>query len=191
MKKLAAILLSLIFLLIACTKSSTKVSLDQLPGDYNLGDAKADNCVVFENNDITYGQPVWDDFISATENGKSTTVRLAYYYTLDDPSHYSKEYYEEIKDDYPAIYLKDLSFDGKKYFIESFEDGQPISKEYRYLLKYEGKPSSPTASFSKYTYYVLVNDNTVTWEDIEHGMISSQSGDWIDHSVVYYDLKFK
>jgi hypothetical protein len=83
-----------------------------------------------------------------------------------------------------------LSFDGKKYIIEGVEDDKLISKEYKYLVKYEGRPNS-TAIFSKYTYYVLVDDNTVTWGDIEHGMVSSHFGDWIDHSTVYSDLVFK
>ena len=33
--------------------------------------------------------------------------------------------------------------------------------------------------------YVLTNENTVTWEDIVNGMLSSQSGDAIDHYSVY------
>lgn len=167
------------------------LSLIQLPENYNLDDAKSENCVVFEDGDITYGQSSWDDFITATDNGKPSTVTLAFYYTLGEPSRYSEEYYEEIKDDYPVFYIKDLSFDGKKYNIEGFEDGKLISKEYKYLLKYEGRPNSATAIFSKYTYYVLVDDNTVTWSAIEHGMVSSKSGDWIDHSTVYSDLVYK
>mgnify|MGYP000918393669 CR=1 FL=1 len=58
-------------------------------------------------------------------------------------------------------------------------------------MKYEGRPSSETAVFSEYTYYVLVNDNTVSWDDIEHGMLSSRLGDWIDHFKVYSDLIMK
>ncbi len=191
MQKLLIIFLTLIFLLTACSQNVTRVSLKQLSDNYSLDDAKSDNCVVFEDGDITYGQAVWDSFIKKTGNGKSTTVRLGFYYTLGDPSHYSEEYYEEIKDDYPVLYINDLSFDGKKYKIESIEDGQLISKEYKYLLKYNGQPSSVSALFSEYTYYVLVNDNTVTWDDIEHGMISSQFGDFIDHYRVYSDLEMK
>ena len=67
MKKSIIILLSIIFLLTACTKNSAKNSLNQLPKNYDLNDAKNDNCVIFENSDITYGQTVWDDFISATK----------------------------------------------------------------------------------------------------------------------------
>ncbi|MDO0826045.1 hypothetical protein [Desulfosporosinus nitroreducens] len=191
MRKSVIVLLVLIFLLTACSKNAANVSLIQLPDNYNLDDAKSDNCVVFEDGDITYGQSAWDDFITATDNGKSSIVRLAFYYTLGEPSQYSEEYYEEIRDEYPVLYIKDLSFDGKKYIIEGVEDGKLISKEYKYLVKYEGRPNSTTAIFSEYTYYVLVDDNTVTWGDIEHGMLSSQSGDWIDHSIVYSDLVFK
>lgn len=191
MKKTIVMLLSLIFLLTACTKNSAKSPLSELPENYDLNDAKKDNCVIFENSDITYGQAVWDDFISATKNDLSATVRLAFYYTLDDPAHYSNEYYEKIKDDYPIMSIKDLSFDGEKYLIESIEDGKLISQEYKYLLKYEGKPSSLAAIYSEYIYYVVVNNNTVTWDDILHGMLSSKSNDWIDHFVAYSDLKFK
>lgn len=56
MKKSIIILLSLFFLLTACTKNSAKNSLNQLPGNYGLNDAKNDNCVIFENSDIIYGQ---------------------------------------------------------------------------------------------------------------------------------------
>lgn len=191
MKKLIIILLTLIFLSTAYSHDSTKFPLSQLSDNYSLDDAKSDKCVVFENGDITYNQPKWDTFIKKTEKGKSATIRLAYYYTLDDPSHYSEEYYKKIKDDYPILYINDLSFDGKIYTIEFMEEDQLISKEYKYLLKYDGRPRSANALFSAYTYYVLVNDNTVTWDNIEHGMLSSQSGAWIDHHLVYSDFVMK
>lgn len=58
-------------------------------------------------------------------------------------------------------------------------------------MKYNGHPRSTSALFSEYTYYVLVNDNNVTWDDIKHGMLSSQSGAYIDHYRVYSDLIMK
>lgn len=191
MRKPVILLIILSFLLTACSKNTEKVSLDQLPDTYSLEEAKSDDCVTFENGDITHGQQVWDDFVKAAKKGKQKSARLAFYYTLDDPSRYSKEYYEEIKDDYPLLFIKDLRFDGKEYTIEGFEDGQLITKKYKYMLKYEGQPRSPSAIFSEYTYYVLVNDDTVTWEDIEDGMLSSQSGAAIDHYKVFTDLVFK
>lgn len=167
------------------------VPLEQLPEDYSLENAKADKCVVYENGDITHGQSIWNGFTTQARKGNAVTVRLAYYYTLDDSSHYSKEYYESIKDDYPVLYVKDLSFDGNKYRLEGFEDSKLYEKEYNYMMKYEGEPRSPSAVFSKYTRYVLVNDNTATWEDIEDGAVSSQSGAYIDNYPVYTDLIWK
>lgn len=191
MRKSVILMLTLIFLLTSCSKNVPNAPLVQLTDDYNLDEAKSDNCVVFEDGDVTYGQYVWKKFIKLINNGKSSTVRLAFYYTLGDPSHYSEELYEEIKGDYPVLNMNDLSFDGNKYTIEGFDDGKLVSKEYKYLVKYEGRPKSATAIFSEYTYYVLVNDNTVTWDDIEHGMVSSRFGDSIDHYSVYSDLVFK
>ena len=58
-------------------------------------------------------------------------------------------------------------------------------RTYCYLMHYHG--GDPDEEFINGTedIYVLTNDNTVTWTDIVRGMLSSQSGDAIDHYVVY------
>jgi hypothetical protein len=175
------------------TGRQTAVPLESLPDTYSLQNAESDNCVVYENISITHGQDVWDAFVKASHAGKAGTVRLAFYYTLLDKSHYSAKLYSDIKNDYPVLYIKDLSFDGKKYTIEEMDTdtGKKVSKEYTYLMRYEGTPSSKTAIFSDYVYYVLVNDNTVTWDDLEHGLFSSRSGDAIDFSQVYTKVTYK
>ncbi len=192
MKKALVLLLGLCLslALTACSKSN-KPALDQLPDDYSYEDAVADGCVVFENSDVASGQSIWDAFLEKADAGNKASVRLAYYYTLDDPSRYAPEYYEEIKDDYPLLFVTDLTFDGSEYMIEEYEDGAPISRTFKYLMKYEGAPSSKDALYYSYLYYVLVNDDTVTWEDIERGMLSSVFGAAIDHYRVYFDLDFK
>lgn len=191
MKKITVFLVLIICVLTACENTPEMLPYDQLPKDYTLEDAKEDGCVVYEDLDITSGQDFWDRFVKDTENGKNSTVRIAFYYTLGDPSHYSKEYYEEIKDDYPVLYIMDLSYDGEKYTLLRTEEGKDYTDEYRYLVKYAGEPNSRSAAFSEYTYYVLVNDDTLTWQDIENGMVSSQFGAWIDHYIVYSDLTYK
>lgn len=190
MKKSVILLAALIFLLSACSKPAYS-PLNRLSDDYSLEDAKADKCVVYEDGDITSGQPVWDDFVQASRNGKDAAVRLAFYYTLGKPSQYAPELYAEIKDDYPLLYIQDLTYNGDTYSIEYYDDSQLITKQYTYLVKYTGAPKSQSAIFSEYTYYVLVNDNTVTWDKLEFGLFSSQSGDYIDHYRVYADLVFK
>ena len=57
-------------------------------------------------------------------------------------------------------------------------------RTYPYLVKLEGKPRSVNALFDRYEYYVLVHDETLTWSEIEWGMLSSQMGDYIDHRSV-------
>ncbi|MFA7674376.1 MAG: hypothetical protein WCY62_11050 [Clostridia bacterium] len=192
MKKFIFLVFAIILLLTSCTeKDICYIPYDQIPEDYSLLQAKDDDCVVFEDSDITSGQSVWDDFLYKTASKKSCEVRLAFYYTLGDASHYAAELYEEIKDDYPVLYIMDLSYDGEKYTIYHTEDDNEYSNEYGYLVRYNGTPGSPTATYSGYTYYVLVNDDTVTWEQIEHGMYSSLYGDAIDHMTVYYDKVWK
>ena len=189
MKKYLFIICAVFFILTSCTKENSPIAdympYNNIPDNYSLDDAKNDNCVVYENSQITSGQSVWDNFVAQTEEKTPCFVRLAFYYTLGDPERYDPAYYEEIQDDYPVLYIQDLTFDGKRYNLYSVEDGQEYSYTYKYLKKFEGKPSSSTAIYSDYIYYVLVNDESVTWEQIEHGMFSSRFGDWIDHKKVY------
>ena len=155
-----------------------------------LEDANEDGCVIFKDGDISSGQAIWDEFLAVVDSGEKSMVRLVFYYSLGDPDRYAPEYYEKIKDEYPKMYVKDLSYDGEKYTLRWFED-EEIVRSYKYLMRYEGEPSSQWALFDRYVRYVLVNDNTLTWEDIEYGMFSSQMGDYIDHNTVYVDLQIK
>ena len=194
MKRVVILLtgLAMIFVLNACSVT-VKTALDKLPDDYSYEDAVADGCVVYKNSDITNGESVWDAFLQAVNAGKKATVRLAFYYTLDDPSRYAPELYEQVKDEYPKLFVNDLIFNGKQFTIDGLEDenGRLLSRTYKYMMKYEGEPASKTALYYAYTYYVLVNDDTLTWDEIEWGMLSSQSGDYIEHYKVYTDLAYK
>ena len=192
MKKILTLflILSLALTMSACSTASHR-ALDKLPADYSYEDAIADGCVLFKNGDVTNGESIWQEFLDTVDSGKNATVRLAYYYTIEDPSRYAPELYEEVKDDYPMLFIKDLTFDGSEYVTESYEDGKLITDTYKYLMKYEGAPRSETALYYSYLYYVLVNDNTLTWDEIERGMLSSQFGAYIPHDLVYSDLEYK
>ena len=147
--------------------------------------------VIFHNLDVVSGQSLWEDFLRKTESEEPADVKLAYYYTLREASSYGAEYYEQIKDDYPVVYIKNLVYDGDSYIISESNGGEDYSKSYKYLMKYTGKPSSPTALFSYYTRYVLVNKDTYTWEELEASVYSSQLGAYIDHGTVYTDYIYK
>ena len=163
--------------------------LKNISEDYTLEDARIDGCVCFDNGDITEGQKIWDEFVNATEKQEDAIVRLAFYYSLDEEQ-CAPEYYESVKDEYPVLYIQELTYKDDSYTIRWFEEGKEIKKTYKYLMKYEGEPESETALYESYLRYVLTNDNTVTWEQIWRGSISSQLGDAIDHKVVYQKYNY-
>jgi len=171
--------------------SSGYMPYKDIPQGYTLEDAKADNLVVYEDLNITAGQTLWDSFVEKAGKGEASFIRLAFYYTLGDPSHYSPEYYDEIKDDYPALYIQDLSFDGSVFTLYSIEDGKEYAPQYKYLRHFTEDSPPATAIFTKREMYLLVNDENATWEQINQGMLSSQAGDFIDFKTVYSKYTYK
>ena len=183
----------LMIILSGCSANTASdyIPYKEIPLDYSLESAKSDNLVVYENGSITAGQSVWDAFVEKAENRRPCVVRLGFYYTLDDPSHYSPEHYEEIKDDYPVLYIMDLSYDGTTYTLYSVEDGIEYSPQFRYLKHFTEESPPIDAIYTKREIYILVNDNEVTWEQIQRGLASSQIGDFVDHRTVYSKYTYK
>ena len=176
------------FIPISC-KVGAKNTNDYIPyaeisKNYSLDDAKNDGLIVYENGNITSGQVVWDEFLEKIEQGNSAEVRLAFYYTLDGQN-ISPEHYEEIKNDYPLLFIQDLFFNGEIYTLHYIEDGNEFKFNYKYLKRFNETSPRETATYIESVRYVLVNDNNVTWEQIFFGMISSRIGDGIDHKTVY------
>lgn len=151
-----------------------------------LAKAIEEDFVVMYKFQYLNGEEKWKEFFETTQQGTPATIYLAKYYTMDRVG-VSEEYYEANKDDYPKLFLFSLCFDGEKYTITdrpgTMEEAEMV-RTYPYLVKMEGKPRSVNALFDRYEYYVLVHDDTLTWSEIEHGMFSSQMGDYIDHYSV-------
>ena len=138
--------------------------------------AKNSDVVVIEKSGCTSGQDVWDRFYARTQKGRADSVLCAHYYTLDK-EHVSAELYEEEKDRYPVMYLFMLDFDGKEYSVTIRESSSPENESeetYRYLRYFAGK-APETALFDSYEYYVLTDDEDVTWDEIMKGLYSSDS----------------
>lgn len=151
-----------------------------------LQKAKEEGFVVVENFEITNGEDVWQEFFATTNAGTPATISVAHYYTINKET-MSEELYEKEKDEYPKIFFLSLSYNGKQYTITDrpgYEEEPEMVRTYPYLVKFEGKPSSVTAIFDRYEYYVLVHDKDVTWQQIEWGGFSSQMGDAVDHCRV-------
>lgn len=174
-----------------CEQSDSMVSLEELPEDYSLEQAKKDGCITHEDGDITQGKERFEEFYDTTKSGKADKVRIADYYSPDDPSGYDPESYEALKAGYPRLYVQDLSFDGEQYTIRWYEDGEEIVRNYSCLMKYEGPAESPDAVYKSYTRYVLTNDDEVTWDELVQGMVSSQLGDYIEHMSVCTDYIYE
>ena len=59
-------------------------------------------------------------------------------------------------------------------------------------MKYEGEPKEGTgALFSSYERYVLVNDDAITWDEIEWGLLNSRGDDYVSHQQVYCEYVWK
>ena len=163
--------------------SSTKVALEALPADYTPEQAKKDGCVVIENGDVSFGQDIWEEFYKKTQKGKPATVRYVHYYSLREPEHYDPDYYESVKNDYPKMYVYDLTYDGEVYREHHFEGTEEIVNEFLYLMHYVWKPDSPKALFDSQILYVLTDDDTVTWDEIMSGMLSS----WAPNNIPRFE----
>ena len=120
-------------------------SLDKLPEDYSVEDAKKDGCIVYENVDISYGQEKWDKFLKSVESGKSCAVRLVFSSTN------------------AKLKICDLSYNGKEYTLEFMENGNLVSETYRYLLKSEREPIRES-NIERRIIYFLADDQDLMWE---------------------------
>ena len=163
MKKIIAILILFALFLTSCSEVTLEPSLQELPENYTLEEAKNDGCVVYEELDITSGQKAWDDFLNLVENKKSCAIRLYFYDTLN-PDIYTEEHYQELIKDYPKIEVYDLSYHRKKFTLTKIVDGEIVKEEYAYLLKSEDEPLLPSISgYSKRIVYFLSDTPDITW----------------------------
>lgn len=192
-----AMALLLLMLFASCSAPQTATDIDDydttLPAEQLLKQVRKNDFVVHEDGDVSSGQELWRAFYEITQAGEAASIKLANYYTLED-NNVSEEYYEAHKDEYPVIYLAELSFDGNKYTYRSINGGEgatEYTRSYPYLMRYEDVPKSETATFTVCERYVLVHDNTVTYDRLQYGLYSSQMGDYIDHMGVYNDYQYK
>ncbi len=152
-----------------------------------LEQAKKDGKIVLEDGYATSGQAVWNTFYKYTEQGKHISADIVHYHTLREPGQYDETYYEAYKEDYPALYEFELTFDDGIYTMKWNENGTEYVRTYKYMRKFEDTlPSTQSAKEpQKVTRYVLTNDNTATLDELWRGVASSQLGDYIDFYTIY------
>lgn len=188
---IALIIIALaVMMLASCLKKEKGGSGDLfnkvLSADEALAEAKKTDTVVLEDNGVTSGKDVWDSFYSKASKGKKASVLCAHYYTLDEQN-ISEELYEQEKDEYPVLYFYLIEFDGQQYHIKT-RDSKSTAIEtdetFKCLLHFTGKCPS-TAIYEDYEYYILADDEALTYEQLEKSLFSSQSTDFIRHYFVY------
>ena len=187
MKKRMFAALLFLLLLSSCGVNPEPLPFEELPEDYSLERAKDDGCLVTEDGAVTSGQEAWEEFLNAAEAGKAASVRLCSYYTLDDPSRYDPDYYESVKDDYPMMFLKDLSYDGERFTTLSYEEGQRHEETYSFLRRRE---QTVPSSGVKIIQYIITDDAESSLEKIGSQLYSSSFSpeDWIPFDIVYQEI---
>ena len=137
--------------------------------------------VIVENGYLTDGNDAWKEFYNKTQEGKLATIYLAHYYTLD-PDRTVSTTYEALNQDYPALYILELSYDGDRFVLRTESD----VKVYEHLMMYlsSGTPLAGNSEHKQVIHYVLTHDTTHTWEELWGSLASSVLGAAIDHYTI-------
>jgi len=163
--------------------------LSEIHDSYTLGRAKKDGCLVMEDSTVTSGKAQWEEFLETSRAGEACAIRVVNYYPLGDPSRYDPAYLEAVKDQYPMLFVHDLTFDGKTYTWQGYEDGKLHTETYRYLKEDIEQARTEQATYDYCHRYLLVDNPDVTWDEIFQGLISSQyPNPTPKHASVYTDF---
>lgn len=148
------------------------LSLEELPEKYASEEAMLDGCFVQRDGIAVDNKEIFQEFASRAQYGEAGFIRIVDWY------------YDET----PACFVHDLTFDGTQYTLAWLENGKRMEKQYRYLKHFSGRSEVENSTYDAYEYYVLVNDDTITWEQIWNGLISSQLDAAVEHHIVYAEL---
>lgn len=143
--------------------------------------------IVTKNSEFLAGLDRLRAFTDATHRGECGQILILNYYDLTG-TRCGVEYFDEEDPNYPAAFLTRLVFDGGQYHYTVRGSGtteieQGDEGSFRCLMHYEGKTVPPARPF-RYEHFVLTDDDTLTWERIEWGMLSSQFGDQVPHHTI-------
>nr|MCR5520790.1 hypothetical protein [Lachnospiraceae bacterium] len=167
----------------------------------DIEDAKAHGFVVMRGMKSPYNSELMDEFLKKVEAHRSADVRIAKVH--DASVNMAPDLEMATKQDYPSLFFSEISFDGIRFtvfpvnkidgeYVLAEREGIDSSKRtWRYLKRMTDSPKVKSALFNSAERYVLVDDKTVTWDDLVNGMISSRFGDYIPFEEIYtlYDVK--
>ena len=146
------------------------IPLEELPDLYSAEQAMIDGCFVQQDGVARDNKELFQDFAACTWNGMPGVIRIVNWHYGED-SHWS---------------AMDLNFDGTTYTLTSLEN----SYTFKYLKRYTGVKAWENADHDAFEYYVLVNDDSVTWEDIHSGKLDMSDPENPAHWTVYADFTY-
>ena len=118
--------------------------LEEVVEGYEWFQSKEDGSTVILYDDLqTPGDETdkaWINFVNASYSGDPAFVRIR----MD-----AVDYIDEPGYDKDAYWIKDLSFDGKKYTLQYYEKDKLITEEYKYLVRF-GSVKSDNNSYDNY-----------------------------------------
>ena len=152
------------------------IDLETAAETYTLKDAKAAGYVVIDRLKVTAGQNAWEDFVRCTEQGKPAKIRVACVRgsAKDDSGYVSS--------------LTEVEFDSEKYIKRNWNDDDDKIQEhvYKYMLRFEEDPPRPMPSYVSVIYWVLTDDDALTWDHI----CSHFTGDAVTEPIAACDIVY-
>ena len=147
------------------------IPLEDLPEIYSAEQAMLDGCFVMTDGVARENKELFKQFVICCWNGIPGMIRTVNWHYGED-SHWS---------------VYDLSFDGNGYTLTTPEN----TYTFRYLKQFTGEKAWEGADHDAFDYYILVNDDSVTFEDIMSGKLDMN--DWQNpaHWTVYADLIYR
>ena len=142
---------------------------------------RAAGYVIEEDCILTDGQGAWNEFYENTQRGEQASIHVAHYLTLD-PDRTVATTYEAYKQDYPSLFVDELTYDGEKFILRTGSD----VTVYEYLMRYDisGTPLAGNTEHKQVIHYVLAHDPSYTYEELFASLASSALGAAIPHYTI-------
>lgn len=175
-KKIAVIFMVIVAVLSGCEndniqnkKEETTISekIETSAEEKMKDNAENSGKLILKDGKIIKGKQNWDDFLKKTRNpsNKPTQITIRKYY--------DNECISSV-----------LKYDGQKYSLQ-YESEINGEKKYKYLIERRGKMRN--AACEDHGFY-LVNDASLTYEQLTWSVLSSNSNDWVDFQTVFMEM---
>ncbi len=138
----------------AFDKRGQYTGFNGIPSRYTPEMAQNAGYYVMSDSEVVANGGLWDDFLAASSQGKNTSLRMAKFY-----SEYGS-----------SPFFADLFYNEGYYYLFDSSAKDLSGKPFKHLLTLKGKFGNPLRDSG---VVVLANDNSLTFDLIMSGMVSS------------------